>query len=166
MQPAYLEYPPSMPLNPVDLYHIAWVVPDLESAMNGFASTELRWATPVTRHVVTKTTRSERRSWSIRVTYSIDDPMHVELIEQCPGSPWEIEPQGIPHHAGWWSHDLHEDIARLENDGYLLDAWMVDDNDQPSRFAYLVGPSGLRVELVDVAAKPQLKAWWSGGQYP
>jgi hypothetical protein len=155
-----------MSLDPLDLYHVAWVVPDLESAMDDFSSVGLRWATPVTRHIVTKTPESERQAWSIDVTYSIDDPVHVELIEDCPGSPWQLDTSGVPHHMGWWAHDLRRDIKRLESEGYRLDAWMVDEDDQPTRFAYLQSPAGMRVELVDIAARPQLRAWWSGLPYP
>ncbi|MEY2774935.1 MAG: hypothetical protein RL218_160 [Actinomycetota bacterium] len=155
-----------MSLDPRDLYHVAWVVPDLESAMDDFSSVGLRWATPVTRHIVTKTPQSERQAWSIDVTYSIDDPFHVELIEDCPGSPWQLDSSGVPHHMGWWAHDLRRDIKQLETEGYRLDAWMVDEDDEPTRFAYLQSPAGMRVELVDIAARPQLQAWWSGLPYP
>jgi len=43
---------------------------------------------------------------------------------------------------------------------------MVGSDGQPSRFAYLLNEHGARVELVDRAAEPQLRAWWSGQPYP
>ena len=155
-----------MALHGLDLYHVAWVVPNLSEAMEAFGITGLRWATPVVRTVIMQTPTTEPTGVSILVTYSIDDPLHVELIEHCPQSPWQTEALGIPHHMGWWTDDLHADIASLVDEGYQLQAWMVGDNGKPSRFAYLLNHHGARVELVDRAAEPQLRAWWSGQPYP
>ena len=69
-----------MALHSLDLYHVAWVVPNLSEAMEAFGITGLRWATPVVRTVTMQTPTTEPTSVSILVTYSIDDPMHVELI--------------------------------------------------------------------------------------
>ena len=154
-----------MPLHNLDLYHIAWVVPHLSDAMESFGSVGLRWASPVVRTVAMQTPTTEPTDISILVTYSIDDPMHVELIEHCPGSPWQMEAHGTPHHFGWWSDNLRSDIAMLVSEGHQLQAWMVGDDGQPSRFAYLLTTQGVRVELVDRKAEPQLRAWWSGKAY-
>ncbi len=70
-----------MPLNNSDLYHVAWVVDDLELSMNAFGSTGLQWARPTIRNVRVKTTAVAATEFSIFVTYSIHDPMHVELIQ-------------------------------------------------------------------------------------
>ena len=75
-----------MALHGLDLYHVAWVVPNLPEAMQVFGATGLRWASPVVRTVIMQTPTTEPTSISILVTYSIDDPMHVELIEHCPQS--------------------------------------------------------------------------------
>lgn len=155
-----------MALHSRDLYHLAWVVPNLEEAMQTFGSVGLRWAKPVIRTVNMQTPTSDPTQVSILVTYSIDDPMHVELIEHCPNSPWQKESLGVPHHLGWWSDNLRNDIATLVAEGHELQAWMVGDDGKPSRFAYLINSQGLRVELVDRAAQPQIRAWWSGLPYP
>ena len=100
-----------MPLDNTDLDHIAWVVDDLELSMKAFGSTGLQWATPTIRTVKVQTPTTAITEFSIFVTYSIHDPMHVELIQKCPGSPWDHVPNGGPHHLGWWSHDFKKSIA-------------------------------------------------------
>lgn len=70
-----------MPLDNTDLYHIAWVVENLELSMNAFGSTGLQWAKPTIRTVRIKTPTTEITEFSIFVTYSIHDPLHVELIK-------------------------------------------------------------------------------------
>ena len=155
-----------MPLANTDLYHIAWVVDDLELSMKAFGSTGLQWATPTVRTVKVQTPTTAITEFSIFVTYSIHDPMHVELIQKCPGSPWDHVPNGGPHHLGWWSHDFKKSISDLVSDGHKLESWMVDADGQPARFAYFQNPLGQRIEIVDIAARPQLQAWWAGMQYP
>ena len=43
---------------------------------------------------------------------------------------------------------------------------MVDSDGQPARFVYFQNPLGQRIEIVDIAARPQLQAWWAGKPYP
>lgn len=155
-----------MPLDNRDLYHIAWVVENLESSMNSFGSTGLQWAKPTIRTVRVKTPTTAITEFSIFVTYSIHDPLHVELIQKCVGSPWDHVPNGGPHHLGWWSHDFKKSLKDLVDEGHLLESWMVGDDDQPARFAYLLNPAGQRIEIVDIAARSQLQAWWTGAPYP
>ena len=57
-------------------------------------------------------------------------------------------------------------ISDLVSDGHKLESWMVDADGQPARFAYFQNPLGQRIEIVDIAARPQLQAWWAGMQYP
>lgn len=155
-----------MSLDNSDLYHIAWVVENLETSMIAFGSTGLQWAKPTIRTVRVKTPSTAITEFSIFVTYSIHDPMHVELIQKNAGSPWDHVDNGGPHHLGWWTHDFKKSIKDLVDEGHRLESWMVGDDDQPARFAYLLNPSGQRIEIVDVAARPQLQAWWAGSPYP
>lgn len=155
-----------MSLDNSDLYHIAWVVENLETSMIAFGSTGLQWAKPTIRTVRVKTPSTAITEFSIFVTYSIHDPMHVELIQKNAGSPWDHVDNGGPHHLGWWTRDFKKSINDLVDEGHRLESWMVGDDDQPARFAYLLSPSGQRIEIVDVAARPQLHAWWAGSPYP
>lgn len=61
---------------------------------------------------------------------------------------------------------FQKSIETLVSEGHQLESWMVDSDDQPARFAYLLNPSGQRIEIVDIAARPQLQAWWAGSPYP
>jgi hypothetical protein len=66
------------------------------------------------------------------------------------------------HHLGWWVSDLRQSIAMLEAESHVLESWMVGDDGGPERFAYMRAPGGQLVEIVDVAIRPDLMAWFGG----
>jgi hypothetical protein len=53
------------------------------------------------------------------------------------------------HHIGYWTENLVEDVAGLEAVGFRKEVWGPDVEGAPLFFAYMVAPSGLRVELTD-----------------
>ncbi|MBM3815424.1 MAG: VOC family protein [Actinomycetota bacterium] len=152
-------------LEPTLMYHVCWVVPQLESGMTGLANLGLRWASPVTRTVHVGYRDGRELEHSINVTYSCDGPMYVELVEHATGSVWETSPMGGLHHVGFWSDDLRASITLAESQGHTLEAWMIGADGRPSRFAYLRTPTGHRFEYVDAKVRPDLEAWMRGGQY-
>lgn len=154
-----------MPLSHSDQYHAAWVVPDLDAAMESFRALGLRWATPAVRSIVVGHPNLAPTSFSILVSYSCDGPLHVELIQGVAGSPWEPLANGVMHHLGWWVSDLRQSIAMLEAESHVLESWMVGNDGGPARFAYLRAPGGQLVEIVDVAIRPNLMAWLHGEAY-
>jgi hypothetical protein len=154
-----------MPLPQNDLYHAAWVVDDLQSAMAAFGSVGLRWASPTQRTLSIGRPGRPTETFTILVSYSCDGPLHVELIEGASGSPWEPLPEGRIHHLGWWTRDLRKSIRELEQEEHMLEAWMVGADGGPERFAYLRAPGGQLVEVVDFSIRPQLMAWMRGEKY-
>jgi hypothetical protein len=50
----------------------------------------------------------------------------------------------------------------LESESHVLESWMVGDDGGPERFAYMRAPGGQLVEIVDVAIRPDLMAWFGG----
>lgn len=154
-----------MPLANERLYHAAWVVDDLAAAMTSFGAVGLQWAKPAVRNIVVGRPNREPTPFSINVTYSCDGPLHVELIEGTPDSPWIPESLGRMHHLGWWVADLRATIGELERESHVLESWMVGDDGGPARFAYLRAPGGQRIEIVDEAIKPNLMGWLRGEEY-
>jgi hypothetical protein len=140
-------------------YHSAFVVPDLEAAMESFGTAlGLTWTAvrDGQREIHLPASVHEVR---VRVAFSIQGPPYVELIERVPGSIWD--PSG-PHHVGVWVDDVAAASARLEAEGLSRAAHMCWPDGARWRIAYHHAPGGGYVELVDERVRPELEARLAG----
>ncbi len=142
--------------------HTALAVPDLEKAMSGYGKAlGLTWARPQQRAIRIRVAAGDLTT-EIRFTYSRQGPPHLELIEGAAGTIWA--PVSGLHHIGLWSDQLESDAAQLEHRGMALEvAGLSRSGRQPSGFTYHRSTHGLRVELVDAAARPAFERWFAGG---
>jgi catechol 2,3-dioxygenase-like lactoylglutathione lyase family enzyme len=97
---------------------------------------------------------------AMRVVHSVDLP-HVELVQAVAGTVFQPAPGNGWHHVAFWSPDLGPDVAALERQGYTREAWGRGADDGLAFFAYLVAPSGHRVELVNVGYRAEYEAVWA-----
>ncbi|MFE9924535.1 VOC family protein [Streptomyces sp. NPDC005774] len=145
------------PLRATDLYHTGIVVPDLEAskfAMTGIAG--YRWTGTMSAELPVRLAEGER-VLRMRYAFSLDAP-YIELVQEIPGTPWAAEPQSAPHHLGYFCDDVPETAERLRKAGFALEACAVVDG-APAIFAYLLDPSGVRIEIVDRARVPDFSAY-------
>ena len=142
--------------------HTALAVPDIETAMSFYGNAlGLTWARPQQRAISIRVAAGDLTT-EIRFTYSRQGPPHLELIEGAAGTIWA--PVNGLHHIGLWSHQLEIDAARLQHRGMSLEvAGLSRSGRQPSGFTYHRSAHGLRVELVDAAARPAFERWFAGG---
>jgi hypothetical protein len=82
---------------------------------------------------------------------TVERGFDVEFIRPNRGNRW--------HHVGFWSRDLEQDACRLEEHGYVRDAWSEDDEGRLKTFVYLLSPQGLRMELTQDAHEGWTE-WW------
>ncbi|GAA1159638.1 VOC family protein [Nocardioides aquiterrae] len=152
-----------------ELWHVGVVVGDLESAMDQLArSFGHEWSTVLEREVAVHLVGGEagsEQSSRVRWTASRGGPPQWEVIEAESGL-WSVEanPGGGLHHLAYWSDDLAGDSAELQAEGYRLEAWG-DDEHGATRFIYLLGPNGLRIEIGAAETRPAWEEWTSGGDY-
>ena len=122
----------------------------------------LTWVAPQRRNL-TVNFRGRVVNTDLRFTYSEQGPVHVELIEAAPGTPWE--PASM-HHVGYWSDDLAATAAEFADGGLELDTTYDNPGPGPEGFGYWMAPSGLRIEVVDGARRPAFEQWIRGGEFP
>jgi hypothetical protein len=143
-------------------FHVGYVVPDLPEAMQQLTATAgFRWAPP---RLLPTTLRSngDTLSAEISLTYSVQGPPHLELIEELPGTIWSAQHRGF-HHLGYWSSRFAEDTERLVADGFVFEAGAVDERGELARFVYLREPAtGVRIELRDEARRASMERWLAG----
>lgn len=145
--------------------HVGIVVPDLTAAaatMTEALGIEwcevLQWSLDVWTPDGISTITSQ-------FTYSRGPQPRIEILQSVPGTLWESD-RATDHHVGYWSTELRDDGARLEQQGHQLIGTLADDPGSPTGFGYYQHPAGgPLIEIVDAALIPRFERWWSGGRF-
>jgi hypothetical protein len=146
-------------VQPLVPFHAAVFVNDLgESSLGAvsrwnprFESPTLPLHAPQGHEPLRIEARRVRTDPGLPFNVTVERGFDVELIRPNRGNRW--------HHVGFWSQDLEGDAGRLEEYGYVRDAWSQDDQGRLVTFVYLLSPQGLRVELTADAREPWTE-WW------
>jgi catechol 2,3-dioxygenase-like lactoylglutathione lyase family enzyme len=146
------------------LFHTGVRVPDLDKAMSELgARLDVSWATVCEWQQRAWTPDSGDHVHSLRFTYSCEGPVHLELLEGAPGSPWHAADRPGAHHLGVWVNDVPAAVDELVADGWNVVAAAASPDEGFGAFAYVAPPSGLIIEVVAARARPRFEAWWAGG---
>lgn len=132
-------------------YHLCFVVADLERATADLTRTVgVQWS-PV---------RAGRLGdWDYCITFSLDGPPFLEVIQGPPGSPWDATAGPRFDHLGYWAADLEADQHHLTEHGAPPD---FDACPYGSRFSYHhLDSIGARIELVDIAGQAGFLDTWN-----
>ena len=145
----------------LELYHIGLTVPDLGAAMAQYTATfGFSWATvhESTPEVIVD---GEQRRAQIAVTYSIQGPPYLELVQERRGSIWGADGLALTH-VGFWAEDLGAGRCALDESGLAARVRDADRDGRPARFSYHPFAGGLWIELVHTSFKEQLADWIAG----
>ena len=145
----------------LELYHSGLIVPDLPAAMAQYTATfGFSWAT-VHESTPEVMVDGERRQAQIAVTYSIQGPPYLELVQERHGSIWGADGLALTH-VGFWAEDLSAGRRALEESGLVARVRDADRDGRPARFSYHPFAGGLWIELVHTSFKEQLADWIAG----
>lgn len=149
-----------------EAFHVGVRVVDLDAAMGQLgAALGVRWATPMVRDAQPVWTPEHGlEAVPLRFCYSVEGPMHIELLEGARGSFWDAGDTPGTHHVGVWVDDVDAEAGRLVSLGWSLEACRSDPDADGTHgiFAYLQPPTGLLVEVVSREIQPFFEAWWAG----
>jgi hypothetical protein len=147
-----------VPGHGLELYHIGLTVPDLGLAMEQYtAAFGFSWATThESRPEVI--VDGERREAEIAVTYSIQGPPFLELVQERRGSIWGTDGFALSH-VGFWVEDLGAGQRALEASGLAARVRDAGRGGRPARFSYHPFAGGLWIELVHTSFKAELADW-------
>lgn len=147
-----------------ELFHCGIRIPDLDKATAELGDElNVSWATTCEWQQPVWTPEDGLHTYDLRFTYSTQGPVHLELLEGAPGSPWHAGDAPGPHHLGFWVDDVAASVHELVAGGWRIVASAALPDDGFGAFAYVAPPSGLIVEVVASRAKPRFEAWWAGG---
>ena len=146
------------------LFHIGIRVPDLDAAMHEIGTTMgVTWASVQNDPRSTWVPGLGQVDIPVRLTYSVEGPVHYELLEGAPGTIRDGTVNPGPHHYGVWSDDVKGDTERLLAQGWTLELAAVSPEEGYGRLTYVRSPAGFLLEPVSSAAKPRFERWWAGG---
>lgn len=148
-----------------ELYHVAFLVADLDEALPAFGSSvghTFNAATTATMRTSAGFGADDGEIATFRVAYSTGGPLHVEVIEQTDAGVFGREqPLGF-HHAGYWVHDLDEHVAALQAAGHTVETTIRTlSGGLLAVFVAPQGQSGVRLELVSTRYRKRLEAWFN-----
>ena len=102
-------------LSPADLYHVGFVVADLDGTMAEMSATAgVTWGPRMNDELPMCTPEAERVV-TVHAVYSREFP-HLELETEIPGTIFTVSDRPM-HHVGSWTDDLVAGSAALERAG-------------------------------------------------
>jgi catechol 2,3-dioxygenase-like lactoylglutathione lyase family enzyme len=145
-------------------FHIGIRVADLEAAMAEVgAQAGVTWASVQDRPMSVWLPGSGPVVLQLALTYSVEGPVHLELMQGPKGSIWDGSDQPGAHHFGYWSDDVGADTQELLAAGWTLELAANPPEEGYGRFTYVRSPSGYLLEPVAITSKPRFERWWAGG---
>ena len=142
----------------LELYHVGLTVTDVRAAMAQYtAAFGFSWA-PLSEGAHDVIADGERRQAEIAVTYSVQGPPYLELIEERRGSIWGADGFGLSH-VGFWAEDLGAARRALEDSGLAARVHDAGPDGRPARYTYHPFAGGLWIELVHTSFRAQLADW-------
>ncbi len=145
-------------------FHVGIRVADLETGMSELgASAGVTWASVQDRAMTVWVPGDGTVTLQLALTYSVEGPVHLELMSGPAGSIWDGSEQPGIHHFGYWADDVGAETERLMAQGWTLELAASPPDAGYGRFTYLRSPSGVLVEPVATSSKPRFERWWAGG---
>jgi hypothetical protein len=142
-----------------DLYHVAYVVPDLLAAMDTMGRRlQVTWATPFQMSTGFETADGAADDHVTRFAMSTQGPVHIELIQVVadPASIFAEPSTGGVHHVGIFAERWRDELARLVDDGMVLER-------TGNGVGFARDPdTGLRIEVVSAKGRPYFERILSG----
>jgi catechol 2,3-dioxygenase-like lactoylglutathione lyase family enzyme len=150
-----------------EVFHVGILVADMEAAQQELTSSMgVRWTTPARMPMKAWVPGEGYQKWELTISFTVEGPVHIELLHGSPGSYWDTSTRGAGiHHLGVWV----DDVARA-NEELIRQGWAVELAGRPAEegyggFTYTRSPAGilLEPETTRGGAKERFDRWYAGG---
>ena len=103
-------------------FHVGIRVTDIEAAMAEVGKhAGVTWASVQDRPMSVWLPGTGPAVLQLALTYSIEGPVHLELLQGPTGSIWDGRDVPGAHHFGYWSDDVGADTEQMLADGWTLE---------------------------------------------
>jgi catechol 2,3-dioxygenase-like lactoylglutathione lyase family enzyme len=150
-----------------NLFHVGILVPDIDEAIARFAEVlGLEFKEPAVAHVDRFEYGSTVEALDLRITWSIQGPPYLELLEsQDNSSLYGHAHEGL-HHVGLWEPDPEALVQRLHTLGLHREATQYTPDDHIlATYSAPAGLYGTRLEFIEASRRPGMEAWLAGGDW-
>ncbi|MEU0635364.1 VOC family protein [Streptomyces albidoflavus] len=136
-------------------YHVCFVVPDIDEAMEDLSRTVgAQWSGVL---------EDSLGDWDYRLAFSRGGPPYLELVQGPPGSPWDSSLGARCHHLGFWTESVEQSSARLSWEGFE-EEFSACPLGRPYVY-HKVKSIGVDLELMDISRQSKfLSSWDPEGQ--
>jgi catechol 2,3-dioxygenase-like lactoylglutathione lyase family enzyme len=150
-----------------NLFHVGILVPDIDEAIARFTEVlGLSFNEPAVAHVDRFEHGSSVEALDLKISWSIQGPPYLELLEsQDSSSLYGHAHEGL-HHVGLWEPDPEALVDRLRNLGVGQEATQYTPDDRI--LATYTPPGelyGTRLEFIEASRRPGLEAWIAGAEW-
>jgi lactoylglutathione lyase len=140
-------------------------VAKLEAAQRELTKlTGVHWTTPVRLPMnVWDPSDGSSQECEITISFSVEGPTHIELIQGSPGSYWDASAGGAGvHHFGAWVKDVTRTSEELAVQGWVIELAGAAPENGYGGFTYARSPAGLLFEP-ELESRELFERWYAGG---
>jgi len=150
-----------------EVFHVGIRVTDLAAAQQELTeSLGVSWTKPATIPMKAWLPGTGRHSYDLTLSFTVDGPVHIELLHGSPGSYYDVSDGGAGlHHIGVWV----DDVAKVNNDlvarGYTVELAGDTPENGYGSFTYIRSPAGVLFEPESGlnGSKERFEHWYAGG---
>lgn len=141
-------------------FHTGLIVGSIDAAIAELGpAMGLTWA-PIVRRTGKIHTPAGLQHRDMVITYSKGSGNHIELVEYLDDTAYTFMRGGPANHIGFWVNDLQQSMTALDALGFPSEASGAAENGTVCEFSYHFNRhSGIWIEIVDVAARPDIERW-------
>ena len=151
-----------------EIFHLGIRVDDLGVAQKELTeSMGISWTTPLAVPRMPGWYPGEGyKEHELTISFSVEGPVHIELLVGSPGSYWDTAVGGAGvHHIGVWVEDIAKANDQLVEEGWTVELSGLPPEEGYGGFTYIRSPAGILFEPETCAtgAKARFDRWYAGG---
>jgi catechol 2,3-dioxygenase-like lactoylglutathione lyase family enzyme len=151
-----------------EIFHVGLRVDDVDVAQQELTnSLGVHWTTPAHIPMMKAWVPGHGyEDYELTITFSVEGPVHFELLHGSPGSYWDTSVGGAGlHHIGVWVEDVARANEELVRQGWVVELAAQSPEEGYGGFTYIRSPAGVLFEPESclAGAKERFESWYAGG---
>jgi lactoylglutathione lyase len=151
-----------------EVFHVGIRVADLAAAQQELtSSTGVSWTTPASFPMQAWVPGQGYRSYDLTISFTVEGPVHIELLHGSPGSYYDVRGGGAGlHHIGAWVDDVAAASQALVSQGYTIELAGASPEEGYGSFTYARSPGGVLFEPESgrPETRERFERWYAGGR--
>ncbi|NET34248.1 MAG: VOC family protein [Cyanothece sp. SIO1E1] len=147
-------------------FHVGIIVKDLEQGMRDYSQLMgLTWTTPNIFEIPILED-PKPHAHELLAVFSREGPPYYELIQASGAGIFSVKYCDCIHYVGIYDADIPARIAAFRTANHSIDATLKNSAGEPFGLVTAPGSLGIRLEYVDLSARPAIEEWVQTGIFP